>query len=55
VKKRHDGFVHLRFLGTGASGGTPGEGRSRQWESSLLISISNCTVLLMDVTRDFSA
>jgi phosphoribosyl 1,2-cyclic phosphodiesterase len=51
--KRHDGFVHLRFLGTGASGGTPGEGRSRRWESSLLI--SNGAVLLMYVTRDFSA
>jgi len=50
--KRHDVCVQLRFLGTGASGGTPGEGRSRRLESSLLI--SNGMVLMVDVTRDFS-
>src|ERR671930_295213 len=35
--------MRLRFLGTGASGGTPGKGRSRRHESSLLI----------EATRDF--
>jgi phosphoribosyl 1,2-cyclic phosphate phosphodiesterase len=49
---RHDTCVHLRFLGTGASGGTSGKGRSGRRESSLLI--SNGTTLLLDVTRDFS-
>jgi phosphoribosyl 1,2-cyclic phosphate phosphodiesterase len=43
--------MRLRFLGTGASGGTPGHGRSRRLESSLLISAA--TELLVDVTRDF--
>jgi phosphoribosyl 1,2-cyclic phosphodiesterase len=41
------------FLGTGASGGTPGEGRSRRRESSLLAT-SDETTLLLDVTRDFA-
>ena len=50
--KRDDGFVHLRSLGTGASGGTPGEERFRRQGDSLLI--SNGAVLLEDVTRDFS-
>jgi len=45
--------MRLLFLGTGASGGTPGHGRSRRMESSLLI--SDGTVLLIDVTRDFAA
>lgn len=44
--------ARLVFLGTGASGGTPGKGRSRRHESSLLLE-SRATVLL-DVTRDFS-
>jgi hypothetical protein len=39
--------VRLRFLGTGASGGTRGEGRSRRRESSLVI--GGRTVLLVDV------
>lgn len=43
--------MRLRFLGTGASGGTPGEGRSRRTESSLLI--ADGETLLIDVTRDF--
>jgi phosphoribosyl 1,2-cyclic phosphodiesterase len=43
--------MRLAFLGTGASGGTPGSGRSRRLESSLLI--SNGTTLLIDVTRHF--
>jgi phosphoribosyl 1,2-cyclic phosphodiesterase len=41
----------LRFLGTGASGGTPGRGRSRRLESSLLI--DHETPILIDVTRQF--
>jgi ribonuclease BN (tRNA processing enzyme) len=45
--------MRLRFLGTGASGGTPGHGRSRRLESSLLI-WEGATVLI-DVTRDFAA
>jgi ribonuclease BN (tRNA processing enzyme) len=44
--------MRLRFLGTGASGGTPGRGRSRRSESSLLVSAGRFTVLI-DVTRDF--
>jgi len=44
--------VRLLFLGTGASGGTPGHGRSRRLESSVLI--SNRATLLIDVTRDFA-
>jgi ribonuclease BN (tRNA processing enzyme) len=43
--------MRLRFLGTGASGGTPGRGRSRRRESSLLVS-AGFTVLI-DLTRDF--
>jgi phosphoribosyl 1,2-cyclic phosphodiesterase len=43
--------MRLRFLGTGASGGTPGEGRSRRRESSLALDER----LLIDVTRDFAA
>jgi phosphoribosyl 1,2-cyclic phosphodiesterase len=43
--------MRLLFLGTGASGGTPGHGRSGRLESSLLI--SDGTTLLIDVTRDF--
>jgi phosphoribosyl 1,2-cyclic phosphodiesterase len=44
--------MRLLFLGTGASGGTPGHGRSGRLESSLLI--SDGTVLLIDVTRHFA-
>jgi phosphoribosyl 1,2-cyclic phosphodiesterase len=43
--------VQLRFLGTGASGGTPGRGRSRRRESSLLLKADSH--ILIDVTRDF--
>ncbi len=43
--------MRLLFLGTGASGGTPGYGRSGRLESSLLI--SNGTALMIDVTRHF--
>lgn len=43
--------MRLLFLGTGASGGTPGRGRSGRLESSLLV--SNATTLLIDVTRHF--
>lgn len=43
--------ITLRFLGTGAAGGTPGTGRSRRRESSLLV--SDETHVLIDVTRDF--
>ena len=46
--------MELRFLGTGASGGTPGRGRSRRRESSALVSDER-TVLMLDVTRDFAA
>lgn len=42
--------MQLHFLGTGASGGTPGEGRSRRRESSATVSDAATTVLL-DVTR----
>jgi phosphoribosyl 1,2-cyclic phosphodiesterase len=45
--------VRLQFLGTGASGGTPGRGRSGRLESSLLVSAGGAVVLL-DVTRDFA-
>jgi phosphoribosyl 1,2-cyclic phosphodiesterase len=41
----------LRFLGTGASGGTPGRGRSGRLESSLVVEAG--VRLLIDVTRDF--
>jgi phosphoribosyl 1,2-cyclic phosphate phosphodiesterase len=44
--------ARLQFLGTGASGGTPGRGRSRRRESSLLAEAENN--VLIDVTRDFS-
>jgi phosphoribosyl 1,2-cyclic phosphodiesterase len=44
--------MKLTFLGTGASGGTPGQGRSDRLESSLLI--SDGTALLLDVTRHFA-
>lgn len=43
--------MRLTFLGTGASGGTPGEGRSRRRESSLLV--DGPATLLIDVTRHF--
>jgi phosphoribosyl 1,2-cyclic phosphate phosphodiesterase len=42
----------LRFLGTGASGGTPGHGRSRRLESSLLV--EGEVSILIDVTRHFA-
>jgi len=43
----------IHFLGTGAAGGTPGEGRSERRESSALI--QHCgTRVLIDVTRHFS-
>jgi phosphoribosyl 1,2-cyclic phosphodiesterase len=44
--------VKARFLGTGASGGTPGRARSRRAESSLVLS-DRGTRVLIDVTRDF--
>jgi phosphoribosyl 1,2-cyclic phosphodiesterase len=40
------------FLGTGASGGTRGFGRSRRSESSLLV--EGATSLLLDATRDIT-
>ena len=43
--------MRLTFLGTGASGGTPGAGRSARRESSLLV--EGRTRLLIDVTRHF--
>ncbi|HEX2027674.1 MAG TPA: MBL fold metallo-hydrolase [Nitriliruptorales bacterium] len=43
--------MHVRFLGTGASGGTPGAGRSRRRESSALVTAGG-TGLLLDATRD---
>ena len=43
--------ARLVFLGTGASGGTPGTGRTRRLESSLLVEAG--TAVLLDVTRDF--
>ncbi len=46
--------VRLLFLGTGASEGTPGEGRSSRRESSLAVSDAQST-LLVDVTRDVTA
>jgi phosphoribosyl 1,2-cyclic phosphate phosphodiesterase len=45
--------VRARFLGTGASGGTPGRGRSERMESSLLVRDGG-TALLVDVTRHFA-
>jgi phosphoribosyl 1,2-cyclic phosphodiesterase len=55
-ESNHDGetanhAMKLRFLGTGASGGTPGKGRSRRHESSLLI--EDEVSLMIDATRDF--
>jgi phosphoribosyl 1,2-cyclic phosphate phosphodiesterase len=44
--------IRVRFLGTGASGGTPGRGRSRRRESSALVQVAGKS-LLLDVTRDF--
>jgi phosphoribosyl 1,2-cyclic phosphodiesterase len=38
--------VRLTFLGTGAAGGTPGRGRSRRRESSLLIEGDRATLLI---------
>jgi phosphoribosyl 1,2-cyclic phosphate phosphodiesterase len=43
--------ARLVFLGTGASGGTPGTGRSHRLESSLLVEAT--ATVLFDVTRDF--
>jgi phosphoribosyl 1,2-cyclic phosphodiesterase len=43
--------LRVRFLGTGASGGTPRRGRSRRLESSAVIGADQR--LLIDVTRDF--
>lgn len=45
--------MHLTFLGTGASGGTPGEGRSGRRESSLLVVCGDLDVLV-DATRDLA-
>ena len=42
----------VTFLGTGASGGTPGEGRTGRTESSVLVESSDATVLI-DVSGDF--
>ena len=44
--------MRLRLLGTGASGGTAGRGRSRRLESSALV--RDGAAVLLDVTRDFS-
>jgi phosphoribosyl 1,2-cyclic phosphate phosphodiesterase len=44
--------VLLTFLGTGASGGTPGSGRSQRRESSLLVDAG--TRVLVDATRDLA-
>ena len=43
--------MRLRFLGTGASGGTPGRGRSARAESSLLV--EGPARLLIDASRHF--
>jgi phosphoribosyl 1,2-cyclic phosphodiesterase len=43
--------VKVRFLGTGASGGTPGTGRSGRFESSALV--RDDVALMIDVTRSF--
>ena len=43
--------MRIRFLGTGASGGTPGAARSGRRESSALVDAGS--VALIDVTRDF--
>lgn len=42
--------MEVTFLGTGASGGTPGTGRSRRRESSVLVR-AGATTILVDVTR----
>ena len=47
-------MVELEFLGTGAAGGTPGRGRSRRRESSLVVRDGERTILV-DATRDFAA
>lgn len=44
--------MRITFLGTGASGGTPGAGRSERRESSALL--HGDSAVLVDVTRDFS-
>jgi phosphoribosyl 1,2-cyclic phosphodiesterase len=44
--------MRLLFLGTGASGGTPGAARSQRRESSALVEAGRR--LLIDVTSDFS-
>jgi phosphoribosyl 1,2-cyclic phosphodiesterase len=44
--------MRVRFLGTGASGGTAGRGRSQRRESSALISQGRTRVLI-DATRHF--
>lgn len=44
--------MKLKFLGTGASGQTPGIGKSKRYESSLYI--QNKSSILIDVTRDFN-
>lgn len=46
--------ARLVFLGTGASGGTPGSGRSRRRESSLVARTTGATVLI-DATRDLQS
>ena len=43
--------MRLRLLGTGASGGTPGNGRSHRLESSALL--HDGISVLIDVTRNF--
>jgi phosphoribosyl 1,2-cyclic phosphodiesterase len=44
--------MRIKFLGTGASGGTPGSGRSHRRESSAVVSRGG-TSILIDVTRYF--
>lgn len=44
--------MRLRFLGTGASGGIPGKGRSQRLESSLLA--QDGASVLLDLTRHFA-
>lgn len=46
------GSVTVRFLGTGAAGGTPGRGRSGRLESSALVRAD--ASILLDVTRHFT-
>ncbi|MDP9023553.1 MAG: MBL fold metallo-hydrolase [Actinomycetota bacterium] len=45
-------MTRVTFLGTGASGGTPGSGRSKRRESSALAVAGDVSVL-MDVTNQF--